>query len=81
MLGGRDRGFASIKKGRDMAAKIKCPNCGSILKEMGDTTKEASGEYIVYDSLQNSEMKRGDVRIIECCLCDYAGRSENWIEE
>ena len=61
-----------------MAAKIPCPNCGKMLKELGDEGKKAEGEYIVYDSLRNSKNDARDSRIIECLCCGRAERSGRW---
>ena len=57
-----------------MAAKLKCPQCGKILKEYGDRAKDAEGFYRVYDSLQNSKEKPGSHRIVECFSCKYFWR-------
>ena len=49
-----------------MASKIECPNCKKMLKEEGDASKSAQGEYRVYDSLFNSK----HFRIIRCLECE-----------
>ena len=54
-----------------MAAKLKCPFCGIVLKEEGDEAKEARGEYRVYDSLWNCKHDAGKFRVIECLNCSH----------
>lgn len=63
-----------------MALKMKCPNCGKMLKELGDDSKGADGEYIVYDSLPNSINKAGDSRILECLSCGMSDRIGRWAD-
>lgn len=61
-----------------MACKMQCPNCGKMLKELGDDCKVADGEYIVYDSLANSKNEARDSRIIECLCCGRSERIVRW---
>lgn len=61
-----------------MACKMPCPNCGKMLKELGDESKISDGEYIVYDSLANPKNASGDSRIIECLCCGRAERLIRW---
>ena len=53
-----------------MAARIRCPKCNRMLKEEGDETRDATGEYRVYDSLWNSKYDEKKFRVIKCLLCD-----------
>jgi len=41
-----------------------------MLKEEGDETRDATGEYRVYDSLWNSKYDEKKFRVIKCLLCD-----------
>lgn len=57
-----------------MAANLKCPNCGRILREEGDESKRQTGadaprEYRVYDSAGNSKSMPGQYRLIVCLCC------------
>lgn len=51
-----------------MAAKLKCPKCGTMLKKQGDDCKLANGEY------RELNMQ------IQCLVCDYIGLIEEWEE-
>ena len=61
-----------------MAAKLKCPKCRDILKEVGDNTKEAQGSYRVYSSLSNSKEEAGLFRIVECNNCGFIDNIYIW---
>ncbi len=63
-----------------MAAKLKCPNCGYVLKEEGDRNKEAQGEYRVYDSLSNRRHLAGKFRLVQCLGCMYADEVSSFDE-
>lgn len=52
-----------------MAHKLRCPNCGLMLKEEGDEMKESQGEYRVYESLWNSKHDDGAHRGVLCLAC------------
>lgn len=61
-----------------MAAKMTCPNCNTVLKEIGDNSKVAAGEYRVYDSLATTDDAEGLHRAIECCECGAINKIEDW---
>ncbi len=69
--------FPSIRD-QPMSAKMKCPNCEKVLKELGDESKIAQGEYVVYDSLANPKNKAKESRIIECLACGISERIGRW---
>jgi hypothetical protein len=61
-----------------MACKLKCPNCGKVLKEEGDEMKLSQGEYRVYDSIWNSKCENGTHRLILCLFCGHTGKVDTF---
>jgi hypothetical protein len=57
-----------------MACKMWCPQCKKVLKEEGDESKEAQGEYRVY----NSDKGLKNYRVLKCLLCGYVSDVEKW---
>ncbi len=57
-----------------MSCKLKCPKCKKILKESGDEMKKAEGEYLIFDSLENSNHQAATYRLIECLECNHSAK-------
>jgi RNase P subunit RPR2 len=62
-----------------MASRLRCPNCDSVLKEEGDASQTAEGEYRVYDNLANGKKKAGAYRLIMCLACGGTHRPQVYL--
>ena len=73
-----------------MAAKMKCPSCGFMLKEQGDQGKRARGEYQIYDCIPFGPMTTPvytgegreplSYRVLKCLPCGFFGSLSQWLD-
>ncbi len=56
-----------------MSCKLKCPRCGLILKEKGDHSKEAQGEYVVHKDVWQND--------VECLACKWMDKAATFDRE
>jgi hypothetical protein len=58
-----------------MACKLVCPDCLLVCKEEGDESKEAQGEYRVYNAPSKN------TNILKCLECGCMDEADEWLDE
>lgn len=66
-----------FKNGDRMAAKLKCPRCGKMLKEQGDEMKQAQGEYRILEPTPYA----GEIstRLVMCLCCGFTAEPMEYL--
>lgn len=61
-----------------MAAKMKCPNCGSICSQVGEHDKKSKFFYRIFDSVATLEDEAGEYRVLSCSVCGVISGINSW---